>query len=63
MKYKIYIIEDDLSISNLLQQYISKYDFDVRAADNFEDIMIGFNEYNPDLVLLDVNLPDRKSVV
>ncbi|WML37317.1 response regulator transcription factor [Clostridium sp. OS1-26] len=57
MKYKIYIIEDDLSISNLLQQYISKYDFEVRAEDNFEDIMIGFNEYKPDLVLLDVNLP------
>ncbi|WP_346914609.1 response regulator transcription factor [Clostridium sp.] len=57
MKYKIYIAEDDLSISTLLQEYIDKYGFEARAADNFEDIMIGFNEFNPNLVLLDVNLP------
>lgn len=57
MKYKIYIVEDDLSISTLLQEYIDKYGFEARSADNFEDIMIGFNEFNPNLVLLDVNLP------
>lgn len=57
MKYKIYIVEDDLAISNLLQEYISKYGFEVRLAENFEDIMINFNEYNPDIVLLDINLP------
>lgn len=57
MKYKIYIVEDDLSISTLLQEYIDKYGFEARVADNFEDIMIGFNEFNPNLVLLDVNLP------
>ncbi|WP_346938491.1 response regulator transcription factor [uncultured Clostridium sp.] len=57
MKYKIYIVEDDLSISTLLQEYIDKYGFEAKAADNFEDIMIGFNEFNPNLVLLDVNLP------
>ncbi|WP_097027800.1 response regulator transcription factor [Clostridium peptidivorans] len=57
MKYKIYIVEDDLLISTLLQEYIDKYGFEARAADNFEDIMSGFNEFNPNLVLLDVNLP------
>lgn len=57
MKYKIYIVEDDLSISALLQEYIDKYGFEARTANNFDDIMIGFNEFNPNLVLLDVNLP------
>ncbi len=57
MKYKIYIVEDDLSISTLLQEYIAKYGFEVTAVEDFEKIMIGFNEYDPDLVLLDVNLP------
>lgn len=57
MKHKIYIVEDDLSISTLLQEYIGKYGFEVSAADSFEDIMVGFNKFNPDLVLLDVNLP------
>ena len=57
MKYKIYIVEDDLSISNLLKEYIQKYEFEVEIADNFDDITIKFNEYKPDLILLDVNLP------
>ena len=57
MKYKIYIVEDDLSISTLLKEYIDKYGFEVKVVENFEDIMAGFNEFNPNLVLLDVNLP------
>jgi DNA-binding response OmpR family regulator len=57
MKYKIYIVEDDIAISTLLKEYIAKYGFEVRVVENFEEVMIGFNEYNPDLVLLDVNLP------
>lgn len=57
MNYKIYIVEDDESISSLLKEYITKYGFDVRVANDFEDIMEAFNEFNPDLVLLDVNLP------
>ncbi|MBU3175899.1 response regulator transcription factor [Clostridium estertheticum] len=58
MKYKIYIVEDDLSISNLLQDYIAKYGFEVTIVENFEEIMLGFNKFSPDLVLLDVNLPE-----
>jgi len=57
MKYKIYIVEDDLAISNLLQEYINKYGFEVRTEEDFQDVMINFNEYSPDIVLLDVNLP------
>ncbi|SHJ26329.1 DNA-binding response regulator, OmpR family, contains REC and winged-helix (wHTH) domain [Clostridium cavendishii DSM 21758] len=57
MKYKVYIVEDDLSISSLLQEYIIKYGFDVKVVKNFDEIITGFNDYNPDLVLLDVNLP------
>lgn len=57
MNYKIYIVEDDVSISLLLKDYISKYGFDVKVANDFEDIMKEFNEFNPDLVLLDINLP------
>ncbi|MCY6372628.1 response regulator transcription factor [Clostridium ganghwense] len=57
MEYKIYIVEDDLSISMLLKDYINKYGFDVKVTENFEDIMREFNEFNPQVVLLDVNLP------
>ncbi|WP_291653038.1 response regulator transcription factor [Clostridium sp.] len=57
MNYKIYIIEDDASLSRLLKDYISKYQFDVKVVKDFENIISEFNEFNPDLVLLDVNLP------
>ncbi|AKN33419.1 transcriptional regulator [Clostridium carboxidivorans P7] len=57
MKYKIYIVEDDISISAVLKECIDKYGFQVETVENFGKVMEGFNEYNPDLVLLDVNLP------
>ena len=57
MKYKIFIIEDDFEICNLLKEYIDKYGFQARKAENFEDIMTDFNEYKPQLILIDVNLP------
>ncbi|NMS88481.1 response regulator transcription factor [Clostridioides difficile] len=57
MSYKIYIVEDDISISTLLKDYIEKYGFEVIVEENFDNIMIAFETFTPDLVLLDVNLP------
>lgn len=57
MKYRIYIVEDDLSISRLLKKYIEKYGFEAMIVAKFESILEEFNDYNPNLVLLDINLP------
>ncbi|MGM0827669.1 MAG: response regulator [Bacillota bacterium] len=57
MKYTIYIVEDDISISRLLKEYIEKYGLSARVAENFESIMEEFHLLKPHLVLLDVNLP------
>ncbi|HBF8524374.1 response regulator transcription factor [Clostridioides difficile] len=57
MSYKVYIVEDDISISTLLKDYIEKYGFEVIVEENFDDIMITFESFKPNLVLLDVNLP------
>ncbi|KPI48511.1 transcriptional regulator [Clostridioides difficile] len=57
MSHKIYIVEDDISISTLLKDYIEKYGFEVVVEENFDDIMVTFEKIKPDLVLLDVNLP------
>ncbi|CZR81068.1 TPA: response regulator [Clostridioides difficile] len=57
MSYKVYIVEDDISISTLLKDYIEKYGFEVIVEENFYDIMITFESFKPHLVLLDVNLP------
>ncbi|HBG2463755.1 MAG: response regulator, partial [Clostridioides difficile] len=53
----VYIVEDDISISTLLKDYIEKYGFEVIVEENFDDIMITFESFKPHLVLLDVNLP------
>ncbi|PBH17043.1 DNA-binding response regulator [Clostridioides difficile] len=51
------MVEDDISISTLLKDYIEKYGFEVIVEENFDDIMITFESFKPHLVLLDVNLP------
>ncbi|WP_026477514.1 response regulator transcription factor [Alkaliphilus transvaalensis] len=55
--YKIMIIEDDITIAESLKAYIVKYNYEVFIVRQFEKIMDEFNEYKPDLILLDVNLP------
>ena len=55
--YKIMIIEDDISIAESLKVYIEKYNYEVFIVRQFENIIDEFNEYKPDLILLDVNLP------
>ncbi|WP_186429341.1 response regulator transcription factor [Clostridium sp. BSD9I1] len=57
MEYKIYIVEDDLSIGSLLRDYIEKYGFTVKLSKDFGGIMEEFASFKPDLVLMDVNLP------
>ncbi|MGX9755460.1 response regulator [Clostridioides difficile] len=57
MSHKIYIVEDDISISTLLRDYIEKYGFEVMVEENFDNIITTFANFKPDLVLLDVNLP------
>lgn len=57
MKNKIYIIEDDISIRRLLKDHIERYGFEVSVVEDFENIVLEFDNYNPDLILLDVNLP------
>lgn len=53
----IYIVEDDISISALLKEYINKYGFEAIIVEDFNNIMEEFEEVNPSIVLLDVNLP------
>ena len=57
MKNTIYIIEDDIAISTLLKDYIDRYGFAATIVKNFDNIIEEFEAINPNLVLLDINLP------
>lgn len=54
---KIMIIEDDPKIAAYLETYILKYNYQVKKAEAFDEIMDTFHTFLPDLVLLDINLP------
>ncbi|WP_312098826.1 response regulator transcription factor [Niallia sp.] len=54
---KIMIVEDDPKIAEHLKTHIEKYSYDVTCVIDFDHVMNVFFEINPDLVLLDINLP------
>ncbi len=53
----IMIVEDDYKIASLLQSHIERYGYRVVLTTDFERVMEQFHHIQPDLVLLDVNLP------
>src|SRR5699024_1842260 len=55
--YRIMIVEDDDKIANILKQYMEKYQYQVIRVLDYQGIKKEFVEAQPDLVLLDINLP------
>lgn len=55
--YKILLVEDDRAIAQAICRHITAWGLQIRAADNFRDIMAEFTAYEPQLVLLDIALP------
>ena len=55
--FKILIIEDDEKIASIILENLKKWGYDGTIASDFNNILGQFTNYNPDLVLLDINLP------
>lgn len=55
---KILVVDDDPSIRNLIQRFLSKQNYQVESAEDGKTALTVFEKFNPDLVILDVNLPD-----
>lgn len=54
---KIIVIEDDKHIRDELENFLKKYNYNVVAPKNFENIMEFILNEKSDLILLDINLP------
>ena len=54
---KIIIVEDTEKIRNELKEFLSKYGYYVKVPEDFNNIINYIFEENPDLILLDINLP------
>jgi len=55
---KILIVDDDVNICELLNLYLKKDGFDTRIANNGKEAIETAKTYNPDLILLDIMMPE-----
>ncbi|WOV88333.1 response regulator transcription factor [Sporosarcina oncorhynchi] len=54
---RIFIVEDDRKIAQLLAETLRKYQYDVAIVEDFENIVEESAQFDPHLILLDINLP------
>lgn len=59
MRKKILIIEDEIDLIKVLKDTFEKENFQVFCAEDGEDGIEKFYEKNPDLILLDINMPKK----
>ena len=56
-KQKILIVDDDNNIAELISLYLTKECYDTRIVNDGEEALIAYQQYNPNLILLDLMLP------
>ncbi|MBZ9634761.1 response regulator transcription factor [Clostridium sp. FP1] len=55
--YKILVIEDEEKIRDIIKESLGKWGFEAYVINNFNNVFEEFVQINPQLVLMDVNLP------
>lgn len=55
--FRILLIEDDESLFNEIQERLGQWSLDVRGIDDFSQVMKQFTRVEPDLVIIDIQLP------
>lgn len=55
--YKVFFAEDDDGIANAVAKRLTEWEFEVKRAENYRDVLTEFTEFAPHIVLLDISLP------
>ena len=55
--YRIFIIEDGFSLAQAMKKQIEAWGHEVRCAEDFQNVIPAFVEYDPHMVLVDIMLP------
>ncbi len=55
---KILVVDDDPAIRNLIFRFLNQKNYQLESAADGDSALKIFEQFNPDLVILDVNLPD-----
>ena len=58
MNTKIYVVDDDNAVTDLLSVLLTSQGFDVWATNNSTDGLTHIRENTPDLVILDLMMPE-----
>ena len=61
-KIQILVVEDDAPIRNLITTTLTAHDYTFLTASNGEMAVIEASSHNPDIILLDLGLPDMDGV-
>lgn len=61
-KLLILVVEDDNSVKNLISTTLKAHDYRYLTASNGADAVLEASSHNPDIVLLDLGLPDIDGV-
>ena len=56
-KQKILIVDDDVNIAELIALYLTKECYDTRMVHDGEEALLVYEQYEPNLILLDLMLP------
>ena len=55
--YRLFIVEDDRGIAEAVEALAERWGFELRAAQDFRNIMPELVSFSPHLVLMDISLP------
>lgn len=58
-KHNILLVEDDVRLADLMREYLSQHEFEVRVEARGDDAVSRFNPDWTDLVILDLMLPGK----
>lgn len=56
-KWKIFLVEDDKVIAEEIERHLKFWNYEIKIAEDFQNIFDDFKNFHPDLVLMDVSLP------
>ncbi|MCG8572299.1 MAG: response regulator transcription factor [Spirochaetes bacterium] len=58
-KKKILVVDDDVKLTEIIDKYLTQYEFKVTVANDGKDIENLVKTIKPDIIILDVMLPDK----
>ncbi|MEA1991333.1 MAG: response regulator [Thermodesulfobacteriota bacterium] len=61
-KYKILVVDDEESIHLLYKEELEEEGYEVHSAMSGEDALKAFDAQEPDLVILDINMPGMDGI-